>query len=185
MAEDLQQIGRFAGHQSEPTTPPEYRDPSRGFPSMFSRPNRHSTGLVNRGTRSLLTSPPSGMLPMRLAFDDQLPSLSGPGSRRNSDDDEKEEAVRQDPSSHRATKAYVLSSTPSLLTGFALLPDREAAAIRCKAVAVPVMGLKKRLQPLESDCKESRSFGSSFLPGVGHAQISILLGLKQLLFIPS
>ncbi|EGO56563.1 hypothetical protein NEUTE1DRAFT_44724 [Neurospora tetrasperma FGSC 2508] len=104
MAEDLQ-IGRFAGHQSEPTTPPEYRDASRGFPSMFSRPNRHSTGLVNRGTRSLLTSPPSGMLPMRLAFDDQLPTRSGPGSRRNSDEDEKEEAVRQDPTSHRSTKA--------------------------------------------------------------------------------
>ncbi|WPJ64845.1 hypothetical protein SMAC4_02457 [Sordaria macrospora] len=111
MAEDLQ-IGRFAGHQSEPTTPPEYRDASRGFPSMFSRPNRHSTGLVNRGTRSLLTSPPSGMLPMRLAFDDQLPSLSGPGSRRNSDDDEKEEAVRQDPTSHRSTKATNRYSMP-------------------------------------------------------------------------
>ena len=113
MQEDL---GRFGGHQSEPTTPPEYRDTSSGFPTMFSKPNRYSTssltsppGLFNRPGRSgsQLTSPQSAFLMSRYAFDDQLPSRSVPGSRRNSDEDEKEEAVRQDPTSHRSTNAYV------------------------------------------------------------------------------
>lgn len=109
-------LGRFGvngmgGHQSEPTTPPEY---SSGFPTMFSRPNRYSTssltspqGLYNRPARSgsQLASPQSGIIQSRFTFDDQLPSRSVPGSRRNSDEDEKEEAVRQDPTSHRATNA--------------------------------------------------------------------------------
>lgn len=112
MQEDIN--ARYGGgHQSEPTTPPEYRETS-GFPSIFSRPNRYSTssltsppGIFNRPARSgsLLTSPLSGTLPSRFAFDDQLPSRSVPGSRRNSDEDEKEEAVRQDPTSHRSTNA--------------------------------------------------------------------------------
>lgn len=107
-------LGRY-GHQSEPTTPPEYRESLTGFPSMFSRPNRYSTssltspmGLYNNRpgrSGSQLTSPPPGLLQSRFAFDDQLPSRSTPASRRNSDEDEKEEAVRQDPSSHRSTNA--------------------------------------------------------------------------------
>ncbi|ROT42456.1 ARM repeat-containing protein [Sodiomyces alkalinus F11] len=101
------------GHQSEPTTPPEYHD-SSGFPSMFSRPNRYSMsslisppGLFNRPARSgsLLTSPPSNILSSRMPFEDHLPSRSVPITRRNSDDEEKEEAVRQDPSSHRSSNA--------------------------------------------------------------------------------
>jgi hypothetical protein len=108
------------GHQSEPSTPPEYRETSSGFPTVFSRPNRYSTssltsppGLYTRPGRSgsQLTSPQSGILPSRYMMDDKLPSKSVPGSRRNSDEDEKEEAVRQDPTSHRSTNAYV----PSLL----------------------------------------------------------------------
>ncbi len=111
MQEDL--AARYGGHQSEPTTPPEYRDTSSGFPSIFSRPNRYSTssltsppGIFNRPSRSgsLLTSPLSGTLPSRFPFD-EAPSRSVPGSRRNSDEDEKEEAVRQDPTSHRSTNA--------------------------------------------------------------------------------
>lgn len=119
MQEDLN--ARFGGHQSEPTTPPEYRETS-GFPSIFSRPNRYSTSsltsppgnVFNRPSRSgsLLTSPLSGTLPSRFAFDDQLPSRSVPGSRRNSDEDEKEEAVRQDPTSHRSTNALNRYSMP-------------------------------------------------------------------------
>ncbi|KAJ4306951.1 hypothetical protein N0V88_000324 [Collariella sp. IMI 366227] len=111
MQQDL--IARFGGHQSEPTTPPEYRD-SSGFPSALSKPNRFSTtslasppGIFNRPGRSgsLLTSPLSGTLPSRFGFDD-FPSNSVQQSRRNSDDDdEKEEAVRQDPTSHRSTNA--------------------------------------------------------------------------------
>jgi len=119
MQEDLT-LGRFGGHQSEPTTPPEYRETS-GFPSMFSRPNRYSTssltsppGLFNRPGRSgsQLASPQSGIIQSRFAFDDQLPSRSVPGSRRNSDEDEKEEAVRQDPTSHRSTNALNRYSMP-------------------------------------------------------------------------
>lgn len=112
MQEDLR--GPLAGHQSEPTTPPEYRDTSSAFPSIFSRPNRYSTssltsppGLFNRPGRSgsQLASPQSGLLQNRSRFGSELPSWSVPGSRRGSDEDEKEEAVRQDPTSHRSTNA--------------------------------------------------------------------------------
>lgn len=111
----------IAGHQSEPTTPPEYRETNSGFPSVFSRPNRYSTssltsppGLYNRPGRSgsQLTSPQSGIMQSRLVMDDKLPSKSVPGSRRNSDEDEKEEAVRQDPTSHRSTNALNRYSMP-------------------------------------------------------------------------
>lgn len=123
----LEEHGRLSGHQSEPTTPPEYRPEYRenpsGFPNSLSRPNRYSLsslqsppGLANRSARSgsVLASPQSGVPLSRFAFDDQLPSWSVPGSRRNSDEDEKEEAVRQDPTSHRSTNAYVepFSSRP-------------------------------------------------------------------------
>src|ERR1700761_3741851 len=115
MQEDLRFGGRaMAGHQSEPTTPPAYRETASGLPAMSSRPNRYSTssltsppGLYNRNGRSgsQLASPQSGIMQSRYAFDDQIPSRSVPGSRRNSDEDEKEEAVRQDPTSHRSTNA--------------------------------------------------------------------------------
>lgn len=117
----LEEHGRLSGHQSEPTTPPEYRETTTGFPSVFSRPNRYSLssltsphGMANRSARSgsVLTSPQSGIPLSRFAFDDQLPSWSHTTSRRNSDDDEKEEAVRQDPTSHRSTNAYVGLSVP-------------------------------------------------------------------------
>ncbi|KAI1381545.1 ARM repeat-containing protein [Hypoxylon crocopeplum] len=112
----------MTGHQSEPTTPPEYRETSSGFPTMFSRPNRYSTpslglvsppGLFNRPGRSgsQLTSPQSGILQSRF-FEDPVPSRSVPGSRRNSDEDEKEEALRQDPTSHRSTNALNRYSMP-------------------------------------------------------------------------
>lgn len=112
MEEEMDRLG----HQSEPTTPPEYRDNS-GFPSMFSRPNRYSMssltsppGLFNRPVRSgsQLASPQSGIMQARFGFEDSMrlgmPSRSTPTTRRNSDD-EKEEAVRQDPSSHRSGNA--------------------------------------------------------------------------------
>lgn len=117
LAQMEEEIVRLGGHQSEPTTPPEYRDNASGFPSMFSRPNRYSTssltsppGLFNRPGRSSsqLTSPPSGLIQQPYGFDEPpMPSRSMPGTRRNSDD-EKEDAVRQDPTSHRATNVYVL-----------------------------------------------------------------------------
>jgi hypothetical protein len=125
LAQMEEDIGRFGGHQSEPTTPPEYRDNS-GFPSMFSRPNRYSMssltsppGFLNRPARSgsQLTSPPSGMVPNRFGFEEhslpsQLPSRSVPTTRRNSDDEEKEEAIRQDPTSHRSGNALNRYSMP-------------------------------------------------------------------------
>jgi hypothetical protein len=107
-------ITSMSGNHSEPTTPPEYRETSSGFPTMFSRPNRYSTsslvsppGLFNRPGRSgsQLGASQAGILQSRFGFDDGVPSRSTPGSRRNSDEDEKEEAVRQDPTSHRSTNA--------------------------------------------------------------------------------
>jgi hypothetical protein len=111
------------GHQSEPTTPPEYHHnaTNSGFPTMFSRPNRYSTsslvsppGLFNRPGRSgsQLASPSSTMARSRFPFDEPLPSRSVPSSRRNSDEDEKEEALRQDPTSHRSTNALNRYSLP-------------------------------------------------------------------------
>ncbi|KAJ6783459.1 hypothetical protein PWT90_04364 [Aphanocladium album] len=120
LAQMEEEIVRLGGHQSEPTTPPEYRDHNSGFPSMFSRPNRYSTssltsppGLFNRPGRSgsQVTSPPSGIMQPRYGYDEPLPSRSVPTTRRNSDD-EKEEAVRQDPSSHRSGNALNRYSMP-------------------------------------------------------------------------
>ncbi|KAM3078180.1 hypothetical protein ACMFMG_002523 [Clarireedia jacksonii] len=91
-----------AGHQSEPTTPPEYRESSSGFPSAFSRPNRYST--------SSLTSPP-GLYNRPGRSGSQLTSPQS-GTRRNSDEDEKEEAVKQDPTSYRSTNALNRYSMP-------------------------------------------------------------------------
>ncbi|KAG6039087.1 hypothetical protein E4U41_003304 [Claviceps citrina] len=112
---------RIAGHQSEPTTPPEYRDNSTGFPSIFSRPNRYSTSSLasppgfNRPARSgsQLTSPPSGLAQSHHGFNNRsIPSRSDPNTRRNSDDEDKEEAVRQDPTSHRSFNAVNRYSMP-------------------------------------------------------------------------
>ncbi|KAI9742450.1 MAG: hypothetical protein M1818_003984 [Claussenomyces sp. TS43310] len=125
MQEDLGRANKnnasVAGHQSEPSTPPEYRETNPGFPTVFSRPNRYSTssltsplGLYNRPGRSgsQLTSPKSGIMPSRYIMDEKLPSKSVPGSRRNSDEDEKDDAVRQDPTSHRSTNVLNRYSMP-------------------------------------------------------------------------
>lgn len=100
------------GHQSEPTTPPEHHS---GFPSMFSRPSRYSMsslasppGFYNRPARSgsQLISPPSGLTQgARYGWDNALPSRSVPTTRRNSDDEERDEAFRQDMASHRSAHA--------------------------------------------------------------------------------
>lgn len=92
---ELQKAGFRTGHQSEPTTPPEYRD--QVFPTTFSRPNRYSAsslasppGLASRSHRSgsLLASPPSEMAqsPNNHANLENMPSKSVPGSRRGSND---------------------------------------------------------------------------------------------------
>ena len=107
------------GHQSEPTTPPEYRESSSGFPTMFSRPNRYSTSSISSPigqlytrpgrSASTITSSQFGLLPSRFTMEENVIVKSGTGSRRGSaEDDDKEQAVRQDPSSHRSSSQYVI-----------------------------------------------------------------------------
>ncbi|RDA93193.1 hypothetical protein CP533_3159 [Ophiocordyceps camponoti-saundersi (nom. inval.)] len=120
LAQMEEEMGRIGGHQSEPTTPPEYHDTS-GFPTIFSKPNRYSTssiasppGLYGRPARSgsQLTSPPAGLVQHRYGYEDPLPSRPVLTTCRDSDDDDKEEAVRQDPTSHRSTNALNRYSMP-------------------------------------------------------------------------
>lgn len=94
MAQELHHVNLSTGHQSEPTTPPEYRD--HGYPSVFSRTNRYSSSSLtsppglNRTSRSgsQLTSPPSELAQTlhNHINSDTLPSKSVPGSRRGSSD---------------------------------------------------------------------------------------------------
>jgi len=94
MAQELHRVNLSTGHQSEPTTPPEYRD--HGYPSVFSRTNRYSSSSLtsppglNRTSRSgsQLTSPPSELAQTlhNHINSDTLPSKTVPGSRRGSSD---------------------------------------------------------------------------------------------------
>lgn len=95
MTQELIGLDMSAGHQSEPTTPPEHRD--QVYSSVFSRSNRYSSsslasppGLNNRSSRSgsILTSPPSELAQTlhNHINNDTLPSKSVPGSRRGSND---------------------------------------------------------------------------------------------------
>ena len=84
----------MSGHQSEPTTPPEYRDSV--FPTQFSRPNRYSasmtspTGLGSFSTRASRSG--SQAVPnFQQQSVSHVPSKSVPGTRRNSDEEEEEE----------------------------------------------------------------------------------------------
>jgi hypothetical protein len=96
MASDLHGLNLSTGHQSEPTTPPEYRNGEHGFPSIYSRRNRYSASSVvsppganNRLSRSgsQLTSPPAEPTGQQNGENtDKLPSKSVPGSRRGSTD---------------------------------------------------------------------------------------------------
>jgi hypothetical protein len=124
MAEALKRVNPSAGYQSEPTTPPEYRESGTGFPSMLSRPNRFSTssitsppGLPNRAGRSgsQLTSPHSDFAHGH-ASAHMMPSKSVPGSRRNSDEDEPGPISPPVPNvhKHRSVARYV--SRRSLLS---------------------------------------------------------------------
>jgi hypothetical protein len=88
------------GHQSEPTTPPEYREtsiataitrPNRfslaGLTSPLKGPGMNSTNSLHRNTRSgshhgLSLYPPS---------DSHTPGQSGCSSHRNSDEEDEEE----------------------------------------------------------------------------------------------
>jgi hypothetical protein len=77
----------MSGHQSEPTTPPEYRD--NGFPSAISRPNRLSlASMASTPGIGSIASPRatrSGSQSINSSFTAQ--GLSVPGSRRWSDEE--------------------------------------------------------------------------------------------------
>src|ERR1051326_7870806 len=98
LATDLNRFN-MSGHQSEPTTPPEYRE--NGYSNnnsnnntIYPRTNRFSSaslasppGLAsNRQSRSCsqITSPPQATSQSV----SHIPSKSVPGSRRNSDEEE-------------------------------------------------------------------------------------------------
>jgi hypothetical protein len=132
MQEDLRQTGHLSEPTTPPEY--RETAASAGFSSIFAtrppNPNRYSTSNLmsspgaftlggnplttasatangTRGARSSsqLASPAPGLVSQRSSqafssFDDSLPA-----SRRNSEEDDKEEAVRQDPTSHRATNA--------------------------------------------------------------------------------
>lgn len=83
-----------AGHQSEPTTPPEPQE--TGFPTALSRPNRYSSSSIisppsysTRSSRagSQVTSPPNERDRALQALNG-YPSFSMPGSRGDSDEEE-------------------------------------------------------------------------------------------------
>jgi len=121
MASDLQGVNISSGHQSEPTTPPEYRD--HVFPSVYSRRNRYSSSslvsppginsISNRLSRSgsQLVSPlPEPQQAQSTENTDKLPSKSVPGSRRGSTDRVSSYLPENGISSQRSAAKYVQAS---------------------------------------------------------------------------
>ncbi|KAI9800409.1 MAG: hypothetical protein M1833_003295 [Piccolia ochrophora] len=129
MKQDLDRAKAGSGHQSEPTTPPEFQDP--GFPSSLSRPTRYSAssmtsppGLSYRfGTAgSQLTSPASKRISAPV-ISSKMPSKSVPGSRRNSDENEPESTFDQEPVGHRSAAALNRNSMPATGVNLRARPD--------------------------------------------------------------
>ena len=141
MTQDLQKTSLSQGYQSEPTTPPEYRD--QVYPSVFSsRNNRYSSssltsppGLSSRSHRSgsQLTSPPSELAQAQYnqSNTDSIPSKSVPGSRRGSND--------------RVT-AYV--------------PETNGSARRAARYSMPITGLRSRTHESVPEHSASMGLGS-------------------------
>ena len=137
IAQDLQKTTISQGYQSEPTTPPEYRD--QVFSSVFpSRPNRFSSssltsppglGVRSHRSGSQLTSPPSELRSTQ--YTDGIPSKSVPGSRRGSND--------------RAT-AYV--------------PETNGSVRRISRYSMPVTGLRGRTHESVPEHSASMGLGS-------------------------
>jgi len=92
---ELNQLN-IAGHQSEPTTPPEYhqngftRQNRLSLASLTSPPSVTSMGgpRSNRSSSQVVTSPFQ-------ATASQLPSTSVPGTRRNSDEDDEDQYEKE------------------------------------------------------------------------------------------
>lgn len=106
LAQDLAKAG-LSGPVSEPTTPPEYRDP--GFSGAFSRPTRFSTssvtsspGFFNVFAPSHATSPSSQVntASATTPTTSHFSVHSVPGSRRNS---EKEDFGQESASPYRSS----------------------------------------------------------------------------------
>ncbi|KAI9689516.1 MAG: hypothetical protein M1822_010167 [Bathelium mastoideum] len=119
--------GGLGGRQSEPTTPPEYRE--NGLTSAYPRSNRYSTSSVNsigsppgltRPGRagSQMTSPPSDhSRPFHHHTSSNLPSRSVPGSRRHSDEEDEEEDWSRDVTEFDHRSAAVLNRNSMPATG--------------------------------------------------------------------
>ncbi|KKF97300.1 Pumilio domain-containing protein C6G9.14 [Ceratocystis platani] len=103
LAQLTEEVHQLNGHQSEPTTPPHERYDSAIFPGFMARPNRYSMsnvasppGYYSRLARaSLLQSHHQGLgLQRTIAWDDPAATFrSVPVSRRNSDDEEREDTT--------------------------------------------------------------------------------------------
>lgn len=114
IAEMTQALGHAqmsTGHQSEPTTPPEYRESP--FPSMLSHPHRYSTSSM-MSPPGLRTHTDSSASQFTMSSSNighpqgtpsKIPSKSVPGSRRNSDEKESEDTYHQDYLSQRPAAA--------------------------------------------------------------------------------
>ncbi|KAJ5584668.1 Armadillo-like helical [Penicillium hispanicum] len=115
LARDLAKAG-LSGPVSEPTTPPEYREPpmSSAVSSAVSRPSRFSTSSVTSspgffnafGPSSQLTSPQAPSNPTHHSAQsvDRFAGHSLPGSRRNSEKEDytmESSTFRPGPSIHR------------------------------------------------------------------------------------
>ena len=103
LTNDLSIQNLSGGHQSEPTTPPEFRESNNGFPTPLSRPNRFSASMLsppglqsslsthsNRTSRntSQVASPRYYHGHSHSQSISHIPSKSVPGSRRGSDEEE-------------------------------------------------------------------------------------------------
>jgi hypothetical protein len=93
---ELNQLN-IAGHQSEPTTPPEYHQNS-----FTTRPNRLSLASLTSppsvtsmaGPRSNRSSSQVVTSPFQTSASN-LPSMSVPGTRRNSDEDDEDQYEKE------------------------------------------------------------------------------------------
>lgn len=98
LSQELGMESNGIGHQSEPTTPPDYKD--AGFPTSLSRPNRFSagnlispSGLFSNFSKadSQLRSPPNERARAYNALTAAAPSV--PHSKNNSDEEDNPEEV--------------------------------------------------------------------------------------------
>jgi len=139
-----------AGHQSEPTTPPEYhngfsnRSNRLSLASLTSPPSVTSMPgpRANRSSSQVVTSP-------FLASSGQLPSTSVPGSRRNSDEDEEDQYEKEIKNVNtRRTPGYVDIFFSHFLSDSIYL----WILFNCRDVIVPVLSNS----PMEARRLEAR-----------------------------